>query len=124
MNFTQGNNYTYSQNELGQFYGLYYNLMQHWQQIEGIGLIDISYEELINDQKTQTQRLLDACGLEWNDACLDFHKSDRPVMTASVNQVREKLYNKSIQRWKHFEDHLTPLINTLNNVLPDTQVTQ
>lgn len=117
--FRDGHDYTYNLEELGRYYCLYDSLMNHWRQIEGIKIFDFHYEQLISDQKTQSHRLLDACGLEWNDACLDFHKSDRPVMTASVNQVREGLYNKSIQRWKRFESHLTPLIDTLRNGLTD-----
>jgi hypothetical protein len=116
--FRQGQNFSYKLDELGQYYGLYHKLMQHWRQIDAINMIEINYEDLINDQETQTRRLLDACGLEWNDACLDFHKSDRPVMTASVNQVRKGLYNKSVQRWRHFEKHLTPLIDALGDILP------
>lgn len=118
MSFENGNSFTYSQEELGQFYGLYYQLMQHWQQAGITNIIEIAYEDLIKDQEGQTRRLLDACGLEWNDACLHFHESDRPVMTASVNQVRDRIHSRSIQRWKHFESHLSPLIETLKNAVP------
>ena len=120
--FATGNSFTYTLKELGQYYGLYYRLMQHWRQLDAIDIIEISYEDLINDQENQTRRLLDACGLEWNNACLNFHKSSRPVMTASVNQVRDKIYNKSVQRWKHFEKHLTPLINTLKDEIPSSLI--
>jgi len=118
-NFTEGQYYSNKLGELGQYYGLYHRLMQHWRQLDASDIIEISYEDLINDQENQTRRLLDACGLAWHDACLDFHKSDRPVMTASVNQVRNGLYTKSVQRWRHFESHLTPLIDALGAALPD-----
>jgi tetratricopeptide (TPR) repeat protein len=117
--FRKGQDYANKLDDLGRYYSLYFKLMQHWRQLEVSNIIDIHYEDLVNDQEAQTRRLLEACDLEWNDACLDFHKSDRPVMTASVNQVRNGLYNKSIQRWKHFESHLTPLIDTLGDALPD-----
>ena len=117
--FRDGHEYTYTLEELGHYYCLYENLMNHWHNIHNIEVFDFHYESLISDQEAQTRRLLDACGLEWNDACLDFHKSDRPIMTASVNQVRNGLYNKSVQRWKHFESHLTPLIKILRNGLSD-----
>jgi tetratricopeptide (TPR) repeat protein len=117
--FRKGQDYANSLNDLGRYYGLYYELMQHWRQLEVSDIIEINYEDLVKDQKQQTRRLLDACDLEWNNACLDFHKSDRAVMTASVNQVRSGLYNKSIQRWKHFESHLGPLIDVLGNALTD-----
>jgi len=115
--FRDGHEYTYNLEELGRYYCLYDNLMNHWRQIDEIEIFDFHYESLISDQEAQTRRLLDACGLEWNDACLDFHKSDRAVMTASVNQVRKGLYDKSVLRWKHFETHLTPLINILRDGL-------
>jgi tetratricopeptide (TPR) repeat protein len=120
-NFAEKQSYTNNLVELGQYYALYYNLMQHWRQLDAINIIEVSYEEIVNDQEFQTRRLLDACDLEWDDACLDFHKSVRPVLTASVSQVREKIYNKSIQRWKHFESHLTPLIDTLNAAMPSME---
>ena len=80
--------------------------------------LDGPVEELRRTNVEGTRRLLDACGLEWNDACLHFHESDRPVMTASVNQVRDRIHSRSVQRWKHFESHLSPLIETLKNAVP------
>jgi len=118
--FREGNIYSYKLEELGNYYALYDRLMRHWQQFPQLGIIDISYEALVNDQEQQTRRLLEACGLDWNDACLDFHRHERPVMTASVHQVRRGLNDKSIQRWKRFEAHLEPLIDTLRRTLPDT----
>lgn len=117
--FASGNNFTYSLEELGQYYGMYYQFMQYWKQLGIDNIVEVAYEDLIYDQENQTRRLLDACGLDWDDACLNFHKSDRPVMTASVSQVRNKIYTKSIQRWKHFESHLSPLIDTLKDAVPD-----
>lgn len=118
--FRDGHEFTYDLEELGRYYCLYENLMQHWRQFPDIHIFDCDYESLVSDQEGQTRRLLDACGLEWNDACLDFHKSDRTVMTASVNQVRNGLYTHSVQRWRHFQTHLTPLIDILRNGLVDT----
>lgn len=114
-NFVNGNLYTYTLEELGQYYGLYHKLMQHWRELDASDIIEVSYEDLVFDQENQTRQLLDACGLEWNDACLNFHKSDRSVITASVTQVREKIYNKSVHRWKHYEPQLAPLIDALRD---------
>jgi len=118
--FRVSHNYSYNLGELGQYYCLYHKLMTHWQEIPEINIINFSYEALISDQENETKCLLDACGLDWNDACLSFHQNNRPIMTASVNQVRRSLYNKSVQRWKHYEPHLKPLIDTLKAGLPDT----
>lgn len=119
MSFRQGHDYSYQLDELGEYYGLYRKLMQHWQKQQRIDVVNVSYEALVNDLEAQTRRLLDACGLTWNDACLHFHKSDRPVRTASAGQVRNEIHDQSIQRWKHFERYLTPLIDSLNRALPD-----
>ena len=63
--------YTNKLDDLGQYYTLYYKLMQHWRKLDAISIFELSYEDLVNDQENQTRRLLDACGLEWNDACLE-----------------------------------------------------
>jgi len=107
--------YSHKLDELGRYYSLYHRLMRHWHQIADLDIVDVSYETLINDQESETRRLLDACGLPWNDSCLSFHKNERTIMTTSVRQVRHGLYNRSVRRWKHFEPRLTPLIDALRS---------
>ncbi|MBL4691834.1 MAG: tetratricopeptide repeat protein [Magnetovibrio sp.] len=99
--------------ELGQYYNQYHDLMDHWHQHLPGFVYDIQYEDLIADQGGQTKALLDFCGLEWDDACLDFHKSKRAVSTASTEQVRRPIYKDSVQAWKHYEKQLAPLIEVL-----------
>jgi hypothetical protein len=76
-------------------------------------MIDVQYEDLVADQEGQTRRVLDFCGLEWDDRCLDFHQTDRPVLTASNWQIRQPIYTSSIGRWRNYAEHLQPLLATL-----------
>ena len=88
--------------------------MDHWRRIAPDSIIDVQYEELIANQETETRRLLDFCGLEWDSNCLDFHKTDRTVRTWSYRQVRQPIYKTSVARWRKFESHLTPLLHELD----------
>ena len=74
---------------------------------------EIQYEDIVDDQEVQTRGLLAHCGLEWNDACLKFFKTDRPVNTASAVQVRQPIYRDSVQSWKRYEKQLVPLLKAL-----------
>jgi tetratricopeptide (TPR) repeat protein len=101
--------------ELGEYYLMYQDLMEHWHKTLPGCIYDIQYEELVADQETQSRALIDHCGLDWNDACLEFYKTKRAVRTASVTQVRIPIYNSSIALWKRYEEELAPLLATLNN---------
>ena len=70
---------------------------------------DLDYERLIADQEGETRRLIAHCGLEWNDACLDFHRAGNVVMTISTTQVRQPIYRDSVAQWRRYEAHLGPL---------------
>lgn len=74
-------------------------------------ILDLPYEALVSDTEGQTRRLLDFIGLSWDDECLNFHRNQRSVRTASLTQVRQPIYRTSVARWKHFESHLQPLLN-------------
>ena len=69
----------------------------------------IKYEELVADQRSQTKNLLDFCGLTWEEGCLAFYKKERTITTASFAQVRQPIYNDSVELWKRYEKHLQPL---------------
>jgi hypothetical protein len=75
--------------------------------------LELSYEQLTHDQETWTRRLVEHAGLPWNDACLHFHKSDRRVATISYDQVTQKMYTSSVERWRNYEKQLAPLIKAL-----------
>ena len=109
----RGHYYAYDLCEIGKYYNLYSDLMEHWHSVIPDFIYDINYEDMVADQTEQTKALLEFCGLEWDNACLEFHKTDRPVATASAAQVRRPIYNSSVQSWKRYEKHLTPMLESL-----------
>ena len=113
--FTQGVSFAYELSELGTYYRLYANLMDHWQESLPGFVHDLRYEELLQNQEAETRKLLEFCDMEWDDACLDFHLTERPVHTASVNQVRRPIYKSSLGRAARYSKHLAPLRDALGD---------
>ena len=107
--FSSAHYYSYDLTELGQYYNLYLDLMQHWRENLSGFIYDQSYEALVADQESQIRQLLDYCHLPWDDACLEFHKTRRKVRTASNAQVRRPIYQDSVKLWKRYEKQLEPL---------------
>lgn len=108
--FAAGQHFAYDLAELGAYYRGYQRLMAHWRRVlPAHVLIEVDYEAVVADLEGQARRLVAACGLPWDDACLDFHRTARPVRTASVNQVRQPLYTSSVERWRPYAKHLEPL---------------
>ena len=91
----------------------YQRLMEHWLRALPVTLLDVSYEEMVNDLEGTARRLIDWCGLEWEPACLEFHKTRRPVQTASATQVRQTLYATSVGRWHNYAAVLPELFRDL-----------
>ena len=84
--------------------------MSHWRSVlPPESLLEIRYEDLVTDQTASTRRMLDFIGLEWDDRCLDFQRTERVVATASSWQVRQKIYRSSLARWRHYEKFIGPL---------------
>jgi len=112
--FAKGQQFTYDLAELGQFYRAYDRLMQHWRAVLPSGvMLEVQYEELVADLEGQARRIVDHCGLQWDEACLLFHETERPVRTASAVQVRQPIYHTSVGRWRRYERQLAPLIEVL-----------
>jgi len=106
--------FAYDLAELGQFHKAYQVLMDHWRAVlPRDRFIEVDYEAVVADLEDEARRLTDFLGLPWDDACLDFHKTVRPVRTASVNQVRLPIYRSSAGRWKAHAAHLGPLLVAL-----------
>jgi hypothetical protein len=107
--------HSYDLGELGRYYGKYRELMAHWEEVlpEGV-LISVDYEDVVADTEKEARRLIEFLGLPWNDKCVDFHKSDRPVKTASVAQVRKPIYKTSLKRWTKYGPGLQPLIDAID----------
>jgi tetratricopeptide (TPR) repeat protein len=117
--FKYGLTHSYDLTELGLYYSGYARLMDHWHSVLPEGaILDVVYEDLVADNEAQARRLIDFCGLPWDDACLEFHKHKRAIKTASVTQVRQPLYNTSVARWKRYEKHLGPLLEALGDLAP------
>jgi tetratricopeptide (TPR) repeat protein len=91
----------------------YERLMAHWRRVLPVPFLEVAYEETVADLEGVSRRLLDWCGLEWEPACLAFHESRRPIRTASITQVRQPLYRRSVGRWKNYERALGPLQDRL-----------
>jgi tetratricopeptide (TPR) repeat protein len=113
QNFQDAIPYTLDLRHVGQYYREYERLMAHWAAVLPIPIFDLSYEELTSDQEATTRRLVAFCGLEWDDRCLRFHETSRAVQTASLLQVRQPMYRRSVGRWKRYEAHLGPLLEEL-----------
>jgi hypothetical protein len=112
--FNDGQEFSYNLIDLGRYYRAYDELMAHWRAVLAPGeMLELEYESLVSDMEAQTRRLLDYCGLEWDEACLRFHETKRTVATASVMQVRRPVYTSSVQRWRRYEKHLGPLFAAL-----------
>ncbi|MFM8291186.1 MAG: tetratricopeptide repeat protein, partial [Planctomycetia bacterium] len=113
-NFTgAGLNFTNDLGDLGLVHRLKDRLMAHWHAVFPGRILDVPYEALVDDGAGWTRRMLDHAGLAWSDTCLDFHRLDRRVKTASNLQVRKPLYRGSVARWKRYERHLAPLLDAL-----------
>lgn len=112
--FARSNTYSFDLRELGQYYLDHERLMAHWCELFPGELLTVKYEDLVRDQEKVSRQLIEHIGLDWDERCLDFHLNKRAVRTASSVQVRQPLYTQSINRWKHYEKHLAPLIEILN----------
>jgi tetratricopeptide (TPR) repeat protein len=115
--FAAGQYFSYDLGELGRYYRCYSALMAHWRSVlPPASILDVSYEDVVDDLEGQARRLIDYCGLPWDDRCLSFHKTIRPVKTASTVQVRQPLFRSSLQRWRRYQPSLGPLLQELGDV--------
>ena len=112
--FTAEQSHTYDLGELGRYYRGYQKLMAHWHRVLPVGrILDVRYEDVVADLEGQARQIIAHCGLEWDDACLAFYRTERPVRTASANQVRQPIYRDSVGRWRHHLEELQPLLEVL-----------
>ena len=111
--FAKGQAFTYDLTEIGEYYLQYQRMLDHWHAVLPGRVLTVQYEEVVTDFEPQVRRLLEFCELPWDDACLRFYASDRPVRTPSSEQVRQPIYDRSIGHWQHFASHLDELIETI-----------
>lgn len=106
---------------LCNYYIQYSRIMQHWNEVLDLDIIEVNYESLVSNQECISRELIDRLGLEWDDACLQFYKSKRLVTTASQDQVKQPLYRKSIARWRNYEKHIEHIINRFDEAVIEYQ---
>ncbi|SDP78638.1 tetratricopeptide repeat-containing sulfotransferase family protein [Desulforhopalus singaporensis] len=112
--------HSYDLVELGRYYLAYTRIMDHWRRLLPQGsFYELQYEDLVADSENQTRALIEFCGLDWEDACIAPHKTSRSVKTASITQVREPIYTSSVERWRKYEKFLEPLLNVLEDLVPN-----
>jgi len=99
--------FSYDRADIVHFYKEYLHLMARWRSILSADrFIEVDYEHLIADQESVNRRIIEFCGLEWSDSCLDFHETNRPILTASAWQARQPIYKTSMKRWRRYEPWL------------------
>ena len=104
--FARGQSFTYDLTDIGEYYLQYQRMMDHWHEVLPGRVLTVQYEEVVTDLESQVRRLLEYCELPFEDSCLNFHDTDRPVRTASSEQVRQPIYTQSLNRWRIYEQHL------------------
>ena len=117
QDFSQSHAYSYDFHSLGRVYRQYLRIMEHWREVLSVPVLEIRYEELVASQEPVSRRLLEFCGLDWDERCLSFHKRTGAVATASYDQVTRALYAESVNRWKNYEDYIDPLKDALGDVI-------
>lgn len=115
--FGEGQQFSYDLDDIGHYYRSYVEIMDHWDKVLPGRILRVQHEDVIADLETQVRRILDYCGLPFEQACLDFHKTRRPVRTPSSEQVRQPIYESGMDQWKNFEPFLGPLKKALGSAL-------
>ncbi|WP_417318605.1 tetratricopeptide repeat-containing sulfotransferase family protein [Emcibacter sp.] len=115
--FARGQTFTYGLEDIGHYYRDYVKLMDHWDEVLPGRVHRVQYEEMVTDTENQIRKLLDYCGLEFEEACLKFYETDRAIRTPSAEQVRQPIYKGGLDQWRNFEPWLDPLKEALGPVL-------
>ena len=111
--FAEGQMFSYSQEDIAQYYRDYVRLMAHWDTVMPAQILRVQHEDVVADLETEVHRMLDYCGLPFEEACLEFHKTERNVRTPSSEQVRQPIFSDALEQWKNYEPWLTPLKEAL-----------
>ncbi|WP_026375201.1 tetratricopeptide repeat-containing sulfotransferase family protein [Aestuariibacter salexigens] len=111
--FGEGQEFTYSLNAIGRYYQAYVKLMKHWDKVLPGFVLRVQHEDVIDDLEGQVRRILDYCGLPFEQSCLYYYNTERTIKTPSSEQVRQPIFRSAMQQWQHFDDHLTELKSAL-----------
>jgi tetratricopeptide (TPR) repeat protein len=112
--FAEGQDFSYKLEDIGRYYQTYLELMAHWDKVLPDFILTVNHEDIVDDLETQVRRMLDFCGLPFEQSCLDFHKTKRNIKTPSSEQVRQPIYKSATEQWRYFEPYLAPLKKVLN----------
>jgi tetratricopeptide (TPR) repeat protein len=115
--FANGQEFTYSIEDIARYYRTYVELMRHWDRVLPGRVLRVYHEDVVDDLEGSVRRLLDFCGLEFEPQCVAFHQTKRSVRTASSEQVRQGIYREGLGQWKNFEPWLGPLQDALGDAL-------
>jgi tetratricopeptide (TPR) repeat protein len=116
--FAQGQEFTYSIEDIARYYRTYLELMRHWDQVLPPGrILRVCHEDVVQDLEVNVRRLLEYCGLDFEPQCLTFHETRRSIRTASSEQVRQAIYREGLDQWQHFAPWLGPLREALGDAL-------
>jgi tetratricopeptide (TPR) repeat protein len=117
--FAKGQPFTYDTMDLAEFYRCYMEIMTHWHEVLPGQVLDVHYEDTVTDLETQVRRILDFCGLEFEESCLRFYETARPVKTASSEQVRQPIYTSALGLWKKYGDNLAEWQEELKDIIEE-----
>jgi hypothetical protein len=109
QHFARGQHFSYSLEDIGRYYRDYVELMAHFDQVLPGRIHRVIYERMVEDTETEVRRLLEYCGLPFEDGCLRFYENERAVRTASSEQVRQPIFRDSVEQWRNYEPWLGPL---------------
>jgi tetratricopeptide (TPR) repeat protein len=115
--FASGQEFTYSIDDIARYYRTYLELMRHWDAVLPGRVLHVQYEDVVDDLEANVRRLLNYCELEFEPACVEFHRTERSVRTASAEQVRQPIYREGLEQWRHYEPWLGTLRATLGDAL-------
>jgi tetratricopeptide (TPR) repeat protein len=115
--FASGQEFTYSITDIARYYRTYLELMRHWETVLPGKVLRVQHEEVVDDLEGNVRRILDFCGLDFEPGCVEFHKTERSVRTASSEQVRQPIFRDGLDQWKNYEPWLEPLKDSLSDAL-------
>jgi tetratricopeptide (TPR) repeat protein len=115
--FANGQEFTYSVEDIARYYRTYLDLMSHWDEVLPGRVLRVWHEDVVDDLEGNVRRILNFCGLEFEPACVEFHKTARSVRTASSEQVRQPIFREGLDQWRHYEAWLSPLKDSLGDAM-------
>jgi tetratricopeptide (TPR) repeat protein len=115
--FASGQEFTYSIEDIARYYRTYLELMRHWDEALPGRILRVEHEAVVGDLKGNVRRILNFCDLEFEPACVEFHKTERSIRTASSEQVRQPIFREGLEQWKNYEPWLKPLKEALGDAL-------